>query len=171
MRYQNTKPESGFTLIELLVVISIIGLLAAVALVSLNQARVKARDAKRKGDLTQLQKALELYAANNSGAYPSTGGSWWGVSANGGNRTTSGANAYILGLTPTYLTLLPTDPRGITTDWSGYLYRSDGSNYKLLLHETGPESFPTANQAFYDPVRPTWAWLVCSVGSLACTTW
>lgn len=65
--------EKGFTLIELLVVISIIGLLASVILVSLNGARVKARDAKRAADLKQLITALELYFDTNN-SYPSTSG-------------------------------------------------------------------------------------------------
>jgi prepilin-type N-terminal cleavage/methylation domain-containing protein len=59
------KSLTGFTLIELLVVISVIGLLASVLLVSINGARVKARDTKRVADISQIQKAMELYYANN----------------------------------------------------------------------------------------------------------
>ena len=60
----------GFTLIELLVVIAIIGVLSSVVLVSLNAARVKARDAARIADIQQIEKALELYYADH-GRYPS----------------------------------------------------------------------------------------------------
>lgn len=52
--------KRGFTLVELLVVITIIGILATVALVSLNSARAKARDAKRLGDIRQVSLALEF---------------------------------------------------------------------------------------------------------------
>lgn len=61
--------NSGFTLIELLVVIAIIGLLSSVVLSSLNSAREKGRDAKRKSDMTQVRTALELYYDSN-GKYP-----------------------------------------------------------------------------------------------------
>lgn len=53
--------QRGFTLIELLVVISIISLLATMAVTSLKNAQKKARDAKRMADINQLQKALDLY--------------------------------------------------------------------------------------------------------------
>jgi len=61
--------QKGFTLIELLVVISVIGLLASVILVSVNNARAKSRDARRKADLQQIQKAMELYF-DKTGSYP-----------------------------------------------------------------------------------------------------
>ena len=64
-----TIKQKGFTLIELLVVIAIIGLLASIVLVSVNSAREKARDARRKADLHQIQLALEMYYDNN-GHYP-----------------------------------------------------------------------------------------------------
>jgi prepilin-type N-terminal cleavage/methylation domain-containing protein len=53
--------KKGFTLIELLVVIAIIGILSSVVVVSLNSARMKARDAKRVADLGQIKTALGLY--------------------------------------------------------------------------------------------------------------
>ena len=64
------QQKKGFTLIELLVVIAIIGLLSTLAVVALNSARQKARDAKRVADVKQIQTALELYFNDNQG-YPS----------------------------------------------------------------------------------------------------
>lgn len=61
--------EQGFSLIELLVVISIIGLLSSLAVVSLNGARQKARDAVRKADMAQLRTALNMYYDD----HPTTG--------------------------------------------------------------------------------------------------
>lgn len=161
--------KSSFTLIELLVVIAIIGLLSTVVLVSLSGVRARARDTRRKADMRTIQTALEEYY-NDNNAYPSTGMGYWGVCVYGGSKTTTGANAYIPGLTPNYINTLPVDPLGILTEWSGYLYVSDGNNYKLTCHSTGPESYPSAGDLLYDPVRPTWAWKLCS-GEPACSTW
>jgi prepilin-type N-terminal cleavage/methylation domain-containing protein len=67
----NLKSTRGFTLIELLVVISIIALLSSVVLASLQTARGKARDSRRVQVLIQVRNALELYAADHGGLYPS----------------------------------------------------------------------------------------------------
>lgn len=67
--------QKGFTLIELLVVISIIGLLASVVLISLNNSRAKARDVKRLADKAQIIKALNMYNVDK-GAWPSSAGTW-----------------------------------------------------------------------------------------------
>jgi prepilin-type N-terminal cleavage/methylation domain-containing protein len=63
------KAIKGFTLIELLVVISLIGLLAALALVSYTGTQKQARDTQRKSDLRQYQNSLEIFANKNDGIY------------------------------------------------------------------------------------------------------
>ncbi|MBU3965198.1 prepilin-type N-terminal cleavage/methylation domain-containing protein [Patescibacteria group bacterium] len=58
----STKSDRrGFTLIELLVVISIIGVLSSVVLVSVNSARMKARDTKKQADFKNIQTALYMF--------------------------------------------------------------------------------------------------------------
>lgn len=65
------RNSQAFTLIELLVVIAIIGILVTLAVVSLNNSRAIARDAKRLNDLRSIANALEFYYVDNN-SYPSS---------------------------------------------------------------------------------------------------
>ncbi|MFA7169971.1 MAG: prepilin-type N-terminal cleavage/methylation domain-containing protein [Candidatus Paceibacterota bacterium] len=109
--------QKGFTLIELLVVISIIGVLSTIAMTSLNGARTKARDVKRISEIEQIQKALELYYADN-GQYPVSGGA---TSPNGGwsNSNDASWDSLQTKLAP-YMTALPKDPVNTSTGWAGW---------------------------------------------------
>ncbi len=61
--------EKGFTLIELLVVITIIGILAAIALPNYIKAKNKAKEAEVKANCHTIQIALERYMTDNN-EYP-----------------------------------------------------------------------------------------------------
>ena len=58
--------KKGFTLIELLVVIAIIGVLAAIVMVSMSGATDKAKDARIKGDVSQLRAIAGMIYDDNS---------------------------------------------------------------------------------------------------------
>lgn len=61
--------QAGFTLVEIMIVVSIIGLLAAVAVPSLAKAREKSLAVATVRDLRVFEDALHMYAMENGG-YP-----------------------------------------------------------------------------------------------------
>jgi len=116
----------AFTLIELLVVIAIIGILATIAVIALQNARAKARDARRVADVKQMQTALELFF-NDMNRYPTAAefnyGSLYSTSTNG---------------TTTYMAMIPTPPTPADGACSsddnksyGYLSKNAGASYTL----------------------------------------
>lgn len=173
--------KKGFTLIELLVVIAILGILASGIIVIINPAEqfAKTRDAGRKSALGSMAGALDRYFVTN-GAYPSTGGGWWGEPSGYGSHTTD----YIPSLVASgELEKLPNDPKAGKSyspcgngSATGYLYNSPtgGACYKLLAH-CSPESktafaVTSPPNPFIDPQRPTYTWMVCKpLGSTCCS--
>jgi prepilin-type N-terminal cleavage/methylation domain-containing protein len=168
-----TMKRSAFTLVELLVVIAIIGLMSTIAVVGLSSSQVNSRNTTRKAGLVQISKALELYYTDN-GSYPSTSNAWRGNCSLYGSLPDAGAGAWIPNFTA-YMQTLPHDPRSGMSNPSStqpacqtpgqncFLYRSEGTDYKLLAHCT-PEGTMSASDFFYDSGRPTWAWQVSSDG-------
>lgn len=142
---RKNRNQAGFTLIELLVVISIIGILSSFAVVSLNSARNKARDALRKADMTQMRTAIMLYYDENN-RYPACG-AWSDTREDYGamaNQTYADCYRVSLGAALTagakpFLGQMPKDPKNPTNDPafdSTYLYRyvgkADGTTYALV---------------------------------------
>jgi prepilin-type N-terminal cleavage/methylation domain-containing protein len=85
-----TENKKGFTLVELLIVMTIIGLLAIIAIMALNPQMLtgKANDSRRKSDLNKIRTAFEEYF-NDKGKYPSDDDlEDWNVSENCGKGVT-----------------------------------------------------------------------------------
>ena len=124
------RMQRGFTLIELLAVVSIIAVLSAVVMTTLTGERAKSRDARRLADLAQIQKALELYYAQNS-QYPAFNA----VSTpTGADCTAGGSSNDWFGLETAlapYISKLPRDPAGAQSTYQ-YFYDSDsGQSNKM----------------------------------------
>lgn len=114
----------GFTLIELLVVIAIIGILSSVVLASLNSARQKSRDARRVGDVKQLQLALEMYY-DTEGDYPTT------------------AEGLLGELVPTYIPAEPLDPQSGASYTYGSIVASSSYVLRATLESTTHKALGT----------------------------
>ncbi len=61
--------QKGFTIVELLIVIVVIGILAAIVIVTFTGVQKKARDSDRKSDVNAISGLLEVYFADK-GQYP-----------------------------------------------------------------------------------------------------
>lgn len=109
------KRFKAFTLIELLIVITIIGILSVALIPRITGGPSKARDAQRKTDLLQVATALEQYASDNQGAYPTQLGN---ISCFNSTTPSIGIVDDVL----TYMTIVPSDP----TDESLRNYCPDG---------------------------------------------
>jgi len=136
--------QKGFTLIELLVVIAVIGILAAVIMASLNSARVKARDARRKADLRQVAVALELYKGSyDTYAVASSGttgvGTGW-FSTYGSPYTKSVAQGLV---DAGFMGAAVVDPSGVTGSTAtraGYMIIADANGYTLWANLENPSA-------------------------------
>ncbi|MDP2933764.1 MAG: prepilin-type N-terminal cleavage/methylation domain-containing protein [bacterium] len=177
--------RKGFTLIELLVVIAIIGVLASVVLVSLNNARMKARDAKRIADFKQIQTALELFY-DQTGKYPQSPGhaTWSGHWAYFSECLVAGTNCgFTISNYTSVVSKIPQDPSRITTDpfandvtyYPGYPTGcSDGKSYRLAvqLETNNPALQSSVTGSFYNNnsgCNPASRWYCVGVGT--CGGW
>ena len=73
------QTKKGFTIIEVVLVLAIAGLIFLIVFIALPALQRNQRDTQRKNDLATFASALQNYAANNRGRYPSTSGSTGGL--------------------------------------------------------------------------------------------
>jgi len=93
-RTDRPNRQRGFTLIELMVVVTIVGILAGIAMVQVKNMRKKAQEAALMSNLHDMRKAIDNFYADKQ-RFPST----------------------LDELVPDYLRKIPPDPITEQTDW------------------------------------------------------
>ncbi len=99
-----TSKTNAFTLIELLVVISIIAILAGIALPAFTTVQVKGRQTQALSNVKQILLACKLFASDNSGNYPNYGLDPTTLQPSSSQPVVTSANAAFAQLFPDYLT-------------------------------------------------------------------
>jgi len=119
--------KRGFTLLEILIVIAVFGLLATLAVLSLNSARASLRDAQRLSDVSVLRAGLSQYWLEKA-SYPISEGADLGAPGTGTDiLSTNGFVSRDDSTTPIYLQRVPVGPRG----GEYYRYRGSSDGYSI----------------------------------------
>lgn len=133
---KNILPKRGFTLIELIVVMALLGILIVAGFGSYLGSIKRGRDAKRKGDIAGISKALQIYF-NDAGGFPiSTNGKIKGCTDATGSLVVDGcAWGGVFSNQQTqqvYMGTLPKDP--VATNNYYYYAPGSGRYFYILAH-------------------------------------
>jgi len=158
-----TMRRHGFTLIELMIVVTILGILAALAMPIYSNHTVKAKEAAVKSNLSLVRAQIELYRLHHKGTAPGyTGGAatpvadlpwqFTGTTTDTGavSKTKTAAGLFVYG---PYLQKIPTNPFNdlntiayvaAATDFataadgtsSGWLYKKETGELRLNCKDT-----------------------------------
>jgi type II secretion system protein G len=140
--------NKGFTLIELMIVIVIMGLLVVIGIFAFISSKQKGNDSRRKADLTNIAKALEMYY-NDNGTYPTESSGKISMTACGSAPPVCDWGEKFGNTSVTYMIRLPKDPASTTQQYS-YQLTTGGYRLYAKLDNLQDADIPTGGQKYYD---------------------
>lgn len=121
--------QKGFTLLEILLVVAAIGILAGIVILAINPNKQlgDTRNVQRKADVNTILNAVYQYSIDN-GSLPSSITTTQTEICKTGGSCTGLINLDVLTDDEKYLTSIPYDPTGGSTNGAGYEIKKTANN-------------------------------------------
>ena len=140
------KKQRGFTLLEIFLVVAAIGILAGIVIVALNPTKQlgATRNAQRQSNVNTILNAVYQYSIDNGGLPASIPASATEICKSGVAPATCTSSSLIdlsvLTLNEKYITAVPTDPTGSSTNGTGYTIVKSANNRVTVAAPSAEQS-------------------------------
>lgn len=117
-----TKKKKGFTLLEILLVVAAIGILAGIVIIAINPGKQlgNTKNAQRQSNVNTILNAVYQYSLDNNGTLPASITTTQTEICKTGGTCTGLIDLSVLTTDEEYLTSIPLDPTGSSTNGVGY---------------------------------------------------
>jgi general secretion pathway protein G len=147
--------KRGFTLIELMMVVSIIAILASIAMPKFADMLIKAQEGSLKGNIGSMRSALSIYYSDNQGLYP--------------NCTAGYPSAVFAGtLAPAYIPAIPAVNNTLHVPTNNVFCDSDANILGGAPHDSDGWYYDGTNSP--DQLNGS-IWVACNHTDTVGTTW
>jgi len=114
--------QGGFTLLEILLVVAAIAILAGIVIIAINPGKQlgDTKNAQRRADVNSILNAVYQYSLDNNGTLPATISTTQIEICKTSGTCTGLVDLGVVTLNEKYITAIPTDPTGSSTNGAGY---------------------------------------------------